>query len=922
MAPKKPSRREFLVAGSTAALVSSVPGISSGAQNRAHADAETAAADGGAVTYSTGELLEFGPQRTFSGDKATQVAMPVGGIGTGCVCINGSGGLQDFSIRMRPESTALPRGFTSNSAEAAFAILHIKGPTTITKLVEGPFPPFKIFDQGLQGQGLRRGGFEGFPRFEKCSFRGEFPFAEVHFADSAVPLAVTLVAWNPMIPLDDKDSGIPCAILEYTLHNASAAAVDYEFSYHLSHLAPGCGSDQDTSANAAIEGKGAFLFNHEAANAEAYGSATLTMIGDEPLIKAMWLRSPGWEFDSLSALWREVSTGKFTTNEGSNTVDKAGRNGASVLLDGRLNPGSSRTHRVLITWHFPNCYLREGGAKARDETPAIQGEPGCRKVADGEAPPWQPYYSTQWKDARDVADYVEQNYETLRTRTVAFKDALFSSTFPAYVLDGISANLAILKSPTILREANGNVWGWEGCFPDAGCCHGSCTHVWNYAQALPHLYPQLERTLRNLELVRSMDDRGHVNFRGAIPDGPVDHSYHAAADGQLGGIMKVFRDWQISGDEAWLGKMYPLAKRSLDYCIATWDPGHRGALFEPHHNTYDIEFWGPDGMCTSIYLGALCAMERMADALGKSSDATFYGDLAKACARFMDEQLFNGEYYQQKVEFKDLRDQSFVRSIADVNETSSEMQQLLKREGPKYQYGSGCLSDGVFGAWMARIYGIPTPLEEKNIRSTLQSIFRNNFKTDLSQHANPQRPGYAMGHEPGLLLCTWPRGEKPTLPFVYSDEVWTGIEYHVASHLIHEGFVEEGLTIVRALRSRYDGRVRNPWNEYECGNWYARAMSSYALAGALSGFRYSAVNRILHFGPKLKARPFISFFSTASVFGTVTLSGSGISIRVIEGELAIDGLEFADESGIRSIEWKTVVRPGAAATVEFAVHSS
>lgn len=912
MASKKPNRREFLVAGSSAALVAAVPGVPSAAESPSIADTQIAA-DRESQPFSAADLLQYGPQRTFSGDKATQVAMPLGGIGTGCICINGSGGLQDFSIRTRPETTALPAGFTSNSPEAAFAILHIAGSDPVTRLVEGPFPPFKIFDQGLQGQGLRRGGFEGFPRFEKCNFRGEFPFAEVRFADQAIPLDVSLIAWNPFIPLDDKDSGIPCAILEYTLHNTSSRPVDYQFSYHLSHLAPGCGPDQDTSANAAIEGKGAFLFNHEPSNAESSGSATLTLIGEKPKIKAMWLRSPGWEFDSLSALWREVSTGNFTANEGSNFVDKAGRNGASILVEGNLKPGESHAYPVLIAWHFPNCYLREGGPVAQNAA-ASQGETGCRTLPSDQPPPWHPFYSTQWKDARDVANYVGQNYRTLRARTVAFHDALFSSTLPSYVLDAVSANLAILKSPTILRESNGNMWGWEGCFPDAGCCHGSCTHVWNYAQALPHLYPQLERTLRNLELVRSMDDRGHVNFRGAIPDGPVDHSYHAAADGQLGGIMKVYRDWQISGDAQWLAEMYPLAQRSIKYCIATWDPDQLGALFEPHHNTYDIEFWGPDGMCTSIYLGALSAMTRMAQALGKSADATLYGNLAATSAAFMDRKLFNGDYYQQTVEFKDLRDQSFVHSIADVNETSSEMQQLLKREGPKYQYGSGCLSDGILGAWMARIYGIVTPLAEKNVDSTLQSIFRNNFKTDLSQHANPQRPGYAMGHEPGLLLCSWPRGGKPTLPFVYSDEVWTGIEYQVASHLIHQGFVDQGLTIVKASRGRYDGRVRNPWNEYECGNWYARAMSSYALLGALSGFRYSAVDRTLHFAPRLELRPFNCFFSTASAYGVITLNGHNLTVRVVEGELAIEKLEFIDSSGARSIEWKTIVRTEAPST--------
>ncbi len=377
--------------------------------------------------------------------------------------------------------------------------------------------------------------------------------------------------------------------------------------------------------------------------------------------------------------------------------------------------------------------------------------------------------------------------------------------------------------------------------------------------------------------------------------------------------MKVYRDWQISGDTDWLKKMYPLAKRSLDYCIGAWDPDHKGGLFEPHHNTYDIWFWGPDGMCTSIYLGALSAMAQMAKAVGQPADAGYYAELAEKCARFMEEQLFNGEYYEQKVQYLGLRDTSFAKSVADVDEKSSEMQQLLKREGPRYQYGSGCLSDGVIGAWMARIYGIETPLTRKNVRSNLQAIFKNNFKTDLSQHANAQRPGYALGREPGLLVCSWPNGGKPTLPFPYSDEVWTGIEYQVASHLIHEGLVEEGLTIVKAARSRYDGKTRNPWNEYECGNWYARAMSSYALMGALSGFRYSAVEKTLWFGPQLNVRPFKSFFSTASGFGTIELDGRSVKVEMIEGELPIEKLALTVGGETRLLDWKVTARTNAAA---------
>jgi Glycosyl-hydrolase family 116, catalytic region len=160
---------------------------------------------------------------------------------------------------------------------------------------------------------------------------------------------------------------------------------------------------------------------------------------------------------------------------------------------------------------------------------------------------------------------------------------------------------------------------------------------------------------------------------------------------------------------------------------------------------------------------------------------------------------------------------------------SPEAMEILKKEGPKYQYGKGCLSDGVAGDWLARVCGLPEPLDADKVKSHLASVYQYNFKKDLSQHSNPERPGYALGKEGGLVLCTWPKGGELSLPFIFSPEVWTGVEYEVASHLIFEGRVKEGLDIVRTTRSRYDGIVRNPFDEYECGHWYARAMSSYAL---------------------------------------------------------------------------------------------
>ena len=250
-----------------------------------------------------------------------------------------------------------------------------------------------------------------------------------------------------------------------------------------------------------------------------------------------------------------------------------GRNGGSILLSGSLKAGEKITYPILITWYFPNCHYEAGRIASQE------AESDC--CGDDDAPSWKPFYATQWTDAKEIATYVGENYAALKSRTQAFHKALFSSTLPSYVLDAISANLGILKSPTLLRQNNGDVWGWEGCFVDRGCCAGTCTHVWNYAQSLPHLFPNLERSFREQELERSMDRRGHVNFRGVLPEGPSDHNFHPAADGQLGGIMKVYREWQISGDRQWLKQRYPLAKRSLDYCIRIWDPKKQGVLIEP-----------------------------------------------------------------------------------------------------------------------------------------------------------------------------------------------------------------------------------------------------------------------------------------------------------------------------------------------------
>jgi hypothetical protein len=347
--------------------------------------------------------------------------------------------------------------------------------------------------------------------------------------------------------------------------------------------------------------------------------------------------------------------------------------------------------------------------------------------------------------------------------------------------------------------------------------------------------------------------------------------------------MKVYREWRISGDTEWLQALWSQVRQSLDYCIDTWDPDHIGALVEPHHNTYDIEFWGPDGMCTSFYLGALRAALVMAEAVGDT--VPLYGELFERGVALMQSELWNGEYFVQRIEWQNLRAGDPAQGLAMHTSYSPEALELLEREGPKYQYGDGCLADGVLGVWLAAVCGVDDKfLARDKVESHLLAVHRYNFKRDLSEHANPCRPTFALGGEAGVLLCTWPRGGEPSLPFVYSSEVWTGIEYQLASHLMMLGHVEQGLEIVRAVRDRYDGRVRNPFNEYECGHWYARAMASYGLLQGLTGVRYDAVEKTLIIRPSIKG-DFTAFLCTATGYGTVGLRDGEPFLEVKRGTI-------------------------------------
>lgn len=946
----------------------------------------------------------------YTGEHLNKIAFPMGGIGAGMVCLEGTGAISHVSIKNKPDVFNEPY---------MFAALHLKGIENGTKVLEGPVPSWKMFGPQKTANGSGDKTY-GLPRFDECSFSAKFPFGTVELKDKSLPVTVKVEGWSPFIPTDADHSSLPLAVLDYIFENTSAAKLSAVFSFNSKNFFDGNGRIREI--------KNGF---HLGSMDDENGGFSVRIDGEKKSIDYCWFRGGWW--DAQSILWRNIKNGKLVRN---NPVEEHAP-GASIHVPFDLAAGQTKTISVNLCWYCPESdisfglpkpsngqafnkpskgaaknqqavsgfkgrgllnsfdpkgdeqtgvmhsgiinidrrFLKflVGGGNDSDKTAiqlivedkvvrtasGVQSEvlsemiwdlkefagkeaylrfidkstegwghvladqfvltddkdenmqnpsPAARLIEDfegGDFSNWQvtkenggvdccdgsncdctykPWYAGKFKNIGELVQYWDNHCAQIKKNTELFRDAFYASSLPPEVLEAVASNLSILKSPTVLRQTDGRLWAFEGCYDDNGCCHGSCTHVWNYGQALPHLFPSLERSLRETEFAVSQNAQGHQNFRSNLPISTPSHGFHAAADGQLGGILKLYRDWRISGDTGWMKSLFSKAKASMDYCIRTWDPGLKGYLEEPHHNTYDIEFWGANGMCTSFYLGALSAIIEMSKVLKRSYNN--YQRLLESGIAFMEKELFNGEYFVQNIKWEGLR----AKNPADVpsfgGAYSKEARDILIKEGPKYQYGAGCLSDGIIGMWMSAVCGLDEVVDKNKISSHLLSVHRFNLKSDLSVHSNPQRPTYAAGKEGGLLLCTWPRGGELSLPFVYSNEVWTGIEYQVAAHLILHGKVKEGLEIVRECRKRYDGFIRNPFNEYECGHWYARAMSSYSLLQALTGLRYDAVEKTLYVNSKVG--DFISFISTATGFGKVTYKNGKVSADVVYGKIDIE----------------------------------
>jgi hypothetical protein len=263
---------------------------------------------------------------------------------------------------------------------------------------------------------------------------------------------------------------------------------------------------------------------------ETRGDFAIFTNDPDTIVDHCWFRG-SW-FDPLTITWEKIMKGEIRHKE---PVEK-GAPGASLFIPFVLAPDEIKVIRLMFSWYVPDTDLKYGkDSKEKESEKCTDSSCSCKD------PFYKPWYTSKFKNTEEVVNYWKTNYNDLRNKSRLFRDSFYKSSLPVEVIESIAANLAILKSPTVLRQPDGKLWSWEGCGDNSGCCAGSCTHVWNYAQAIPHLFPKLERTLRETEFFPSQDKAGHQTFRSALPIRPIEADFYAASDGQLGGIMKVYR---------------------------------------------------------------------------------------------------------------------------------------------------------------------------------------------------------------------------------------------------------------------------------------------------------------------------------------------------------------------------------------------
>jgi len=946
-------------------------------------------------------LYERGEPTVYRGPELETIGMPVGGICAGQLYLGGDGRLWHWDIFNLPQA----RNFTDSGGPN-----YARPPKPHFPLEQGFALKARIGDQ-THIRTLDSREFNA--RF--ISFRGAYPLGFVRYQDPDLPLAISLEAFSPFIPLNVEDSSLPATILRFRVKNTGSAEAQVELGGWLENAVclgsarAGYGQRRNrverqarmTQVHCTAESlpdsqqpppRPEIVFEtfetgygQWSASGDAFGAepASGTLPAQQPVSGFLGKRlvntflngdltrgrliSPPFRIERRHIAfligggnhsartcmnlvldgravrtatgqneekleWKEWDVSEFEGRTARlEIVDDATEGWGHINIDQVIFTDEPPSARIPIQARedFGSMSLVVLGAPAQtfaravvpDDIPAaifsgsendleatapfgrrIVGAVGRKMtIAPGEEVEtafvlgWffpgllrsslgplhgvnelRRSHSNRFKSAADVVRYVSDNFERLTGQTRLWHETWYDSTLPFWFLDRTFASICALATNTCYQFHSGRFYAFEGVY----CCQGTCQHVWNYAQALARVFPQLERDLRQrTDFGTAWHDNGAIDYRGEC-------ARHVAHDGQCGVILRAWREHQMSADDACLKATWPRIRKSVEYLIGV-DADENGLIEGEQYNTLDASWFGPMAWISSFYLAALRAGESMATVVGDSAFAARCRRIAERGSRELIAQLFNGEYFIHKPDPKH----------PDATNTND-----------------GCHIDQLMGqAWAFQV-GLPRVVPATEARSALEAIWKYNFTPDVGPFRDRSviKGGrwYAMPGEGGVVMTTFPRGGaekaagKGGFGF-YFNEVWTGQEHQLAAHMLWEGLTDYAMVITRILHDRHHASRRNPYNEVECSDHYARAMSSYGTFLAACGFEYNGPEGHLGFAPRFGRDSFKAAFTSAEGWGTFEQrrdpSAQAQSITIRYGRLALKSLAFETPTPPRAV---------------------
>ncbi|MEI6972088.1 MAG: GH116 family glycosyl-hydrolase [bacterium] len=740
-------------------------------------------------------------RKVYRGPDLPNVWMPLGGIGAGGMAIAGTGEFRRWMTHGILSHNIFD-GRPIEVPDAFFAVRAAAGGSPSTA---------RLLKAGTNG-------------FSDVEFYGEFPIAFHRFADPAMPVQVNLESFSPFIPLDATNSGLPVAVFLVTVENLATEKTDVTLTCSLQNAVGRIVAD-GADGPASVDNSGYGGNTVTPARIGKLSGVTMVQAGKAgSMVLAARARAEALEpWTDRDAFWSAVSGNAAPVLKSASSPTPPGKTAnAAIAVKFKLKAGEKRTVPFIWTWYLP-------------------GNPRNTHA-----------YENWFTSAADVCSYVDRHFNRLAADTRLFHDTLFRTTLPYYVTERLSSQCSTLFTRVVSWTKDDNVYGWEGL----GCCNGSCTHVWNYEQTMAHLFPSLERRMRDINLGPGMAPDGAVFNRYGAPDAPwglQGVTFNApinegpAADGHASTLSKTYREWRLSPDDEWLKKHYPAVKLAMEFWIRNWDgQDEDGVARGRQFNTYDTSLAGANTFIGSQYLAALRAAGEMATIAGDDDSARRWRGIFNRGSAAYVEECWDDEY------------KYFVQFVTPGKRAAD--------------YGNACFVDQLLGQWWALVNDLGYVFPRQKVDAALAAIARWNMIGDASlfkPHYSTPR-SFIWGRGKGLVNCAWPRGDYISDPISYREEVWSGCEYQAAASMIWEGLLKEGLAVVKAINERYNDGLRCPWNEVESGDHYARAMSSWSVLLACQGFSYIGPRGKIGFDPRLAPDNHQSFFSAAEGWGSFT----------------------------------------------------